>query len=265
MDTPVIEALLHRPGQSTSAINWCELDFVVTPHVAEFYNTISSLLFCVAGLSMYIHAQRLPLPIALLAAGPVCVALGLASAVYHATLQLWWQRADELTENWLLVLIFHGMRRTGAQGLLTHVAASGAGILLVSAILFTELHLVSMALANGARFMTLVLPGRGAVVDRVVQSRVRVGALAVVLAALCWLVDRVACSAVSGPFNPQLHAWWHALGALGLHETATMAAYAHMVLHEDSAVSARVVLAPALAGLVSVVVVTSTKSAQVGD
>ena len=42
-----------------SPINWCEADYVVSSHVAEFYNTVSNMAYLVAGLSWYVWPPRL--------------------------------------------------------------------------------------------------------------------------------------------------------------------------------------------------------------
>ena len=219
----LFEALLARQGAATTAINWCEEDHAVTPHVAEFYNALSSLAFVVAGVSMYMTSLRLRLPPALLAAGPLTVLTGLASAAFHATLTLEGQRVDELFETLSLVALLHGAQASARA--LVHAAAAAAGVLFVSAFLFTEVHLISVAVATGAQLAGLAqrLPS--------VSARVRAAAGAGLAGAACWLADRLLCSFLSDalPINPQLHAWWHVLGAVCLHEALACLGAAHAI------------------------------------
>ena len=224
MAPSLFEALLSRRGAAVEAINWCEADFAATPHVAELFNTLSSFAFVVAGLSMLLTARRLRLPAALLAAGPLAALTGLASAAFHATLALAGQRVDELFETLTLVALLHGASASARA--LAHAAAAAAGVLLVSAFLFTELHLISVAALTGAELASAArrLPG--------VAARVRVATAAAVAGAACWLADRLLCDALSSPlllFNPQLHAWWHVLGAVCLHEALAVLGAGHVL------------------------------------
>lgn len=223
----LFEALLARQGAATTAINWCEADFAVSPLVAEFYNSLSSLAFVLAGVSMWLTARRLRLPAALLAAGPLTVLTGLASAAFHAQLTLAGQRTDELFETLTLVALLHGAQASARA--LAHAAVAAAGVLFVSAFLFTELHLIAVAAATGARLAGLAerLPS--------VAARARAAAGAGLAGAACWLADRLLCPFLSTglPLNPQLHAWWHIFGAVCLHEALACLGAAHVIASGD--------------------------------
>ena len=234
MDTPLLEALFSRPSHGSAAINWCEADYAFTPHIAELWNSLSSLLFVAAGAHMYAQARSLGLPSALQCSGLATAATGLASAAFHACLQLWAQRADELAENLTLVLLLHGSAGdTGASPpalLGLHLSAVTVGVLLVSAFLFSEVHLIGSALISAWRLSLFQLPN--AYTSRSYSLMLRSASVCGAAGAVCWLLDRAACSSMSSlPVNPQLHAWWHALGALCLHEAFACAAYGHLVLN----------------------------------
>jgi hypothetical protein len=222
MDATLVEALLV--GRPAEAINWCEADYAVLLSFAEFWNSISSLLFVLAGASMWTIARRLRLRPTLAAAGPLTVATGLASTLFHATLSLRAQRADEVMENLTLVALLHGASPSSTPArAVAHGALTSVGILTVSAFLFTELHLITVAFLNVAQLARLRLPGGKAGPREAYTARLRVAGGAAILGALCWLIDRTACSAIPPHLNPQLHAWWHALGALSLHEALVCA------------------------------------------
>ena len=89
-----------------------------------------------------------------------CIVLtALASAMFHATLLLRWQRVDETFENMILVFMLRGGDASLWPALL-HAAAATAGIVFASAFLFCELHLVGMAVANILQLRRLTLPMR---------------------------------------------------------------------------------------------------------
>ena len=82
--------------RSTSSEDWCEPNYAVTPYIAEFWNTLSSvpiILFALTALYIGVSQgfrKRFLVPTA-------CTALvGVGSIVFHASLQYWGQAMDEL-------------------------------------------------------------------------------------------------------------------------------------------------------------------------
>lgn len=185
-------------------------------------------------------ARRLPLP--LLISGPIVFLLGLASAAFHATLTLPWQRADEALENVALAALLHGAsaprsigeRRMAMVSFLIHSVGAAVCVVALSFALFAEVHVVSAALGAGCT----LLQARDACEVKTKQwrrgsatavgRRIQVAFGAAVLGALAWAVDRFVCP--TWPINPQLHAWWHIGGAVALHEAFNAAALAATVL-----------------------------------
>lgn len=230
--TTLSDALLSRADHATAAIQWCEPDFAVHPSIAEFYNSLSSLAFCAAGVSMSLQDLRLPLlrsPLRF--TGPLVFFLGLASAAYHATLQLSWQRLDEVSENAALVSLLHGALQPAPtfSAFAAHAALASWGVLSVHRFLFTELHLIGAAVALGFALHALGAHAARArpAVRAAVAGRLLVACAAALLGAAAWLVDRLACPhLLQLRINPQLHAWWHLAGAVALHEAFVGAALA---------------------------------------
>jgi hypothetical protein len=229
-------------------IDWCEENYAISPYVAEFWNTLSSLLFCVVGVSILRSSSRLGrarLPLPLRVCGLLVCALGIASAAFHATLSLGWQRADEALENAALAAVWHGASapRAGASArdvsrfewrFALHALGAMAGVVALSFALFAEVHVVGSAVGV-ARALSGAADAcedktrqwrRGTA--EAVGGRLRVALAAAVAGALAWLVDRLACPPRA--LNPQLHAWWHAAGALALHEAWSAAALAGAAL-----------------------------------
>lgn len=249
------EALLSRTDHATTAIDWCEANFAVHPSVAEFYNTLSSLFFCVTGVSISIQCLYLPrLRTPLYFSGPLIFLLGLASAAFHATLSLTWQRIDELTENLSLVALLHGALQPawGLLSYLTHSALASLGVLRIHDFLFTELHLIGSAVALGVALHTLSAHASNPrPLSPAIRGRLLVVCASALLGGVAWVIDRLACTHIPSQFNFQLHAWWHVGGAIALHEAFSVAAYAGTTLDGGKAA-----LQVGPLGLVSIVVAT---------
>jgi hypothetical protein len=248
-------ALLSRADHATVAIDWCEANFAMHPSIAELYNTLSSFSFCLTGLSIALQCLYLPrLRTPLYFSGPLIFLLGLASAAFHATLSLTWQRIDEMTENISLVALLHGALQPtwGLLSYLIHSALATLGVLRIHDFLFTELHLIGSAVALGVALHTLSVhasspPGRP--LPPGIRGRLLVVCASALLGGVAWVIDRLACQHIPSQFNFQLHAWWHVGGAIALHEAFVVAAYAGTTLD-----GGKVSLQVGPLGLVSIVV-----------
>lgn len=84
-------------GPRTASVDWCEPNYVYTPYIAEFFNTLSSLaivgsgVFGLSSYGRYSYHRRFFFPSALM------VLIGLGSVAFHGTLQYWGQALDELS------------------------------------------------------------------------------------------------------------------------------------------------------------------------
>ena len=200
----------------------------MSPHIAEFFNTLSNFAYIAAGLSCLRQARAhacLRADRRFAAAAVALMATGVCSAWFHATLHQHAQRADEVSEN--AVLVFLASTATadagvdGANGLfrsLLHCFFAAAGICLVTAFLFCEVHLIVMVLVLLRRLRAV------AAADERVRPHIVRAAVLGSAGFGCWLVDRVGCGALLavtrrwGVPNPQLHAFWHLLTGAALHE-----------------------------------------------
>ncbi len=100
-----------------SVVDWCEPNYVFTPLVAEFWNTVSSLLITVAGIAGAIRwggraeDRRFQIAFGLFAF------VGLGSAAFHGTLLRVTQALDELPMVYFgLVAVWILLHRTRPAG-----------------------------------------------------------------------------------------------------------------------------------------------------
>jgi len=83
-------------GKPTASLDWCELNYTVSPFIAEFWNTLSSLwLTFLAVFGMY-HGLRLHVKTRVHMSYVSLGVVGIGSALFHATLLYSCQLLDEL-------------------------------------------------------------------------------------------------------------------------------------------------------------------------
>eukprot|EP01048_Picozoa_sp_COSAG05_P023868 COSAG05_NODE_5355_length_1198_cov_10.876638_1_plen_292_part_00 len=83
-----------RWSPPTGEFNWCEEDYLYTEHVAEVWNSLTSLAFCIGPALLWGRAAALPTSCLVNLA--LVAAIGLGSVVFHATLKYEAQLLDEL-------------------------------------------------------------------------------------------------------------------------------------------------------------------------
>ena len=205
-------------GLPTSTIDWCEQNYAVTPYVAEFFNTLSSLAMVIAGV---LGARRRSLDGRVRVAFGLLVLVGLGSIAFHGTLRRQLQMLDELPMLYLVTWLVWLLVETGprprlgrwfpaalvAYVLLATVAAAFTG----GGVQFYAFHVSfgALELFCLGRVSWLAFRPENAPVRR--QFFAGIGAYALGLG--LWFVDLLDCSHLVP--NPQLHAWWHVLVSVG--------------------------------------------------
>lgn len=213
-------------GIPTSSIDWCEQNYAVTPWIAEFWNTLSSLAMVAAGL-VGLRTRHLVWEVR--AAFGLLLVVGLGSIAFHGTLRFELQMLDELPMLYLVTWLVWLLVETGPERRLgTWFPAALVAYLLLATAGATlnrgDVQFLAFHLSFGA--LELFCLGRVGWLalqpeNRAIQRRFALGLAAYVGGIGIWFVDLKACPWVSvtlpahGVPNPQLHAWWHLLVSLG--------------------------------------------------
>ncbi|KAL4807874.1 ceramidase [Aspergillus unguis] len=222
-------------GPQTSYLNFCEEDYVITRYVAEFINTLSSLIYCtfgLYGLSKLYGKGQATLSRCIPYYG--LIGVGVCSAGYHMTLKYHTQMSDELSMHLLTTPLLY--RILTFQTDQTHTRL--VGFILLT--LFTIVMVVHMvmdefllhATAFGAAVLLIttktmrVIPLQ--ILDLEVRARIRLisrfGLVCFVFGYAVWLVDTFFCPSLGSirevvgmplAFLFELHGWWHVFTGIG--------------------------------------------------
>jgi len=204
-------------GIPTASIDWCEQNYAVTPWIAEFWNTLSSLAMVIAG-GVGVYTRRFAGEVRI--AFALLILVGLGSIAFHATLRFELQMLDELPMLYLVTWMVWLLVETGPERrlggwfpalLMAYVLLATAGATLSrGGTQFLAFHFSFGALEIFclARVTWLALRPENAPVRRWFVLGLAAYATGIAL----WFVDLKACAWVSGA---QLHAWWHVLVSVG--------------------------------------------------
>ncbi len=99
-----------------ASIDWCEPNYVVSPLVAEFWNTVTSVAMALVAAYAFYWKRRQGLETRFLVTELAVVVIGLGSALFHGTLTFYGQLADELPMLygafvWVYVILHHTQPR----------------------------------------------------------------------------------------------------------------------------------------------------------
>ncbi|KAF9280468.1 Alkaline ceramidase 3 [Linnemannia elongata] len=208
-------------GNPTSS-DWGESNYVKSPYVAEFFNSLSSLSMILVGLAgVYLHStfeKRF-----LLAFGSIIV-VGIGSIAFHGTLLFPLQMLDEVPMVYCVLVVVYccaenkSYRRYGAwfpvgltlYGLLTTVIMLYAG---------PENHLLEFIVFQSSFiFVVLVVASHitkiyARLTDQSIKRLWGITAATGLTAYAYWNIDFRMCDVMHnlpfGLWNPQFHAWWH--------------------------------------------------------
>ncbi|CAI5731911.1 unnamed protein product [Hyaloperonospora brassicae] len=206
-------------GPPTSTIDWCELNYQHSFYVAEFWNTISNLLFVVLGLYGLYRSVKMRFEPRFHVQFIGVMVTGMGSAMFHGTLQHVYQQCDETPMVWSILAWLYIVYSPEIEQLpIRNAKAVAVACLTALGVLFTVVHAVYRFTTVFQLFFTVL-----AVVacvrlckycKEVQDPRARAVARSYVTSALIgstfWFMDYHYCHTFHGlRINPQGHAWWH--------------------------------------------------------
>uniref|UniRef100_A0A6B2LDN6 Alkaline ceramidase n=1 Tax=Arcella intermedia TaxID=1963864 RepID=A0A6B2LDN6_9EUKA len=162
---------------------------------------------------------------------------GIASAIYHATLHLYSHLFDEISESWAVLSIMYSLieanltlptQNSTKKTLLIRTAGFLHGTIMSFLIIningFCEIHLFLLGISiillvrNKTNQWKSEFGQKATKTNALVHSWLTNSLTYILVAFMLWTVDRVFCDTMSGLIvNPQFHAWWHILCAVGLY------------------------------------------------
>lgn len=207
-------------SRGTSPVDWCEDNYTVTPHIAEFVNTVSNVLFLFvpAACSKLWTSYSIHVSKGIHLVWAFFTVIGLSSAYFHATLSLLGQLLDELSILWLLMLSYalftparHRPFSLQSNPVLYRAFFALLGILITAfAFIKPELNQYALFIAGGPAVWMLAKEIRFCRDSRVGWLGT-VTLLTLAAAAIAWISDRFLCSLWQGLNLAFLHGLWHIL------------------------------------------------------
>jgi len=207
-------------GKKTASVNWCEADYVVTPYIAEFWNSLSSFFIIMVGLyGIYMHWRAVE-PRYMVAFAAFIV-VGLGSFAFHSTLWRSMQLLDELPMIWgnsafiyIMISMEDEKEREPRTVQIWVIAAATALMTVACAALDKDNQDVFLVCYGGG---VVFLFARSWYFDAKYNSFGTVVLLETALlfyggGFFLWLVDRNFCTAVRSLY---LHVFWHVFAGLG--------------------------------------------------
>lgn len=213
-DTPI-------PGNEgfwteTATIDWCEKNYAVSHYVAEFWNTLTALIYPIffVIIETQLVALNLHANIGLQCLNVIHLSVGIGTMLFHGTLSRWAQFLDEITMVFLIIcvgfIVLSPIFKAVIFGIL--------GVVLVSFILAPNISLVFQLGFASAIVLTAVSLYRTVSKREDTQALFHKMTKHCMIAVLFWVIDQTFCSG-SQIFGLQLyHGFWHLMTSVSLFE-----------------------------------------------
>ena len=216
---------------STSSIDWCERNYVVTYYIAEFWNCISSFAMCLLAILLTIRGLYNGIEKRFLLLIFSFGIVGLGSAYFHGTLTYLGQMADELPMVYSMIVWWFILFRMNKSTLTSTISPIDILVLfgVFYGFLWTYIHsLKTFVVIFQLHFTLMILGGLIRLIQIYKQIHCRTHYIfyllvayfsTLILATICWLCDQKFCEQLNQNenMNPQLHAWWHLLMTVNFH------------------------------------------------
>jgi len=95
-------------GRIDAAHVFCEPKYTTSPHVAEFYNAVSSLVYVAAGVAGLVLSRRWASDWRIQAGWAALIVVGIGSVLFHATMRFAMELCDEIPMLFLVLAFLVG-------------------------------------------------------------------------------------------------------------------------------------------------------------
>uniref|UniRef100_A0A336ML14 Alkaline ceramidase n=1 Tax=Culicoides sonorensis TaxID=179676 RepID=A0A336ML14_CULSO len=220
--------------RGSSPVDWCEGNYLFTPDIAEFVNTISNVLFFIGPpllIFLFKEYGKFINP-AIHIVWFLLIVVGFSSAYFHATLSLLGQLLDELSILWVFMVAFSSLcPKRHFPRLFKNDRRRFVLFLFIFSAIASILSIYNPAI-NAFALMFLAVPAFYLIYHHMKQEKdARVYRLSIrcaivlSLAIFCWINDRIFCDVWSELKFPYLHGLWHILIFIAAYSICVLFAY----------------------------------------
>jgi dihydroceramidase len=231
----------------SSSIDWCERNYVVSWYIAEFWNTLSSLVIILCGALDLYQSPKMECELRFQLYALSVILVGLGTVAFHGSLTYVGQLGDELPMvwcmmvSWYILITMHNKKYNGnflAQVLTTYAIVFSLVHTVGAYTVLFQVHFVVLMLVP-IFYTYKFIQNYGH--HEAVKPLVIYYAAMWIVAGIVWLTDQLCCEklhsltimGINIP-NPQLHALWHILTGVCTHiGTVLYSLIRHMVLHNS--------------------------------
>jgi len=222
-------------GTPTASLDWCEKNYVVCNYIAEFWNTITSMVIALLGLAGCYLTYRERIETRFTVLYSIITVVGLGSVAFHATLLIENQLLDELPMLWGMlgwIYVINTMR--SARGATSEKDKALAIKLVSFGVIWTlcspwvhQIPIIFQALFVGTVMYCVYNLHKFYHIceNQTARKLYVIYNFSVVAGALIWLVDKEACNVLHEVFGQffwhkyvgSLHGYWHLLMAANVY------------------------------------------------
>mmetsp|Transcript_4043 Transcript_4043/g.5395 ORF Transcript_4043/g.5395 Transcript_4043/m.5395 type:complete len:285 (+) Transcript_4043:264-1118(+) len=203
-------------GPEDSSVDFCEKSYVRSPYVAEFWNSISSLIFVFLGLYGLVETVKLNARWVYPALFLTLALIGIGSTIFHGTMRWWGELWDELPM--LLLGLFYVVSLSGCHSVTTgtkgvYFYSALLAFLFAMVVAYVKFKVYEIFLHS---FTVLILLSLGiTLLSRPKSRNLQILLLMIVgelgTAKAFWSLDHQLCGL--SPVVPYFHVVWHVLAA----------------------------------------------------